>query len=81
METQDTLTTILSINFPKDHLAPYTMERLKDKIERVIKNEISQYFYENYQKNPTTQEYHEYFDMIKEKINCRISNYDLGIYE
>ena len=58
----------------------WTHEYFIDKIERVIKNEISMYFHTNHNRHPTIEEYHEYFNKWISETKCNVTDYDLGIF-
>lgn len=69
----------IPITFPKDMLALYPISRLYDKVERTIKHEINQMFYENHSRYPTKEEYEEYFKQTVSNIKCNVTDFDLGI--
>ena len=68
----------MPMTFSKDVLAPYPISASYDKVERVIKNEISQMFYENNSRYPTKEEYEEYFQQVISNIKCSVTDFDLG---
>lgn len=72
---------LLEMKFKSDMLAPYTRSRFYDKIERILKFEISQMFFENQNRLPTKEEYENYFLEALRNVKCNVTNYDLGIFE
>lgn len=58
----------------------HSHEYFIDKINRVIKNEISMYFYVHHKRSPTKEEYEAQFKTYKERLECVVTDYDLGIW-
>jgi len=56
-------------------------EYFQDQINRKIKNDISMMFYVRFERKPTKEEYEEWFEKFKNGVLCRVTNYDLGIFE
>lgn len=71
----------MPIIFAKDMLASYPISRLYDNVERKIKFEINQMFYENQNRYPNEEEYKYFFLKVISNIKCNITNYDLGIFD
>lgn len=59
----------------------WSEEYFIDNIERIIKNEIMMYFYVNHnERRPTKEEYEEYFKKYVDKLRCKVTDIDLGIF-
>jgi hypothetical protein len=52
-----------------------------DMIERKIKNEIDVKFFVHHHRKPTKHEYESIFADWVSKLNCQVTDFDLGIYE
>jgi hypothetical protein len=63
------------------NLKLWTEEYHQDLINRKIKHEIEMYFFSNYERKPTFEEFHEWFDKFVKNASCVITNADLGIYD
>lgn len=59
----------------------WTEEFFIELLERKVKNEISMYFYVHHDRNPSKEEYEQFFDRWKSSLKCIVNNYDLGTLE
>lgn len=59
----------------------FSEKYMLDHLEKKIKHEISMYIYVNHDRHPTKEEYEEYFEKWKSKLECKITVFDLGIFE
>ncbi len=62
------------------HPPLWTNEFFIDHIERTIKRDISMYFHVNHERNPSKEEYEEYFKKYIDQLKCNITDFDLGIF-
>lgn len=58
----------------------FNTEYFIDRIERMIKNEISMMFYVHANRRPTAEEYQECFENWKKCLRCVVEDFDLGIF-
>ena len=54
---------------------------IQDEINRTIKNKIEFMFHCIYERKPTYEEYHEWFDKFIKNAECTVVNADIGIYD
>jgi hypothetical protein len=59
----------------------WTDEYFLDLINRYIKHQIQMYFHVHHNRFPTKEEYEKFFKKWYEKLRCKLTNYDLGIFD
>jgi hypothetical protein len=58
----------------------WSNEYFQDQINRVIKHQINLSFYIRLERNPTKEEYEEWFEKFKNGALFAVTDYDLGIF-